>query len=505
MNLILLLNMRKNIILVLVLTVLVQNCTRLIYAQSHKVHNKVMICNITDGYLNLRRNASLHSPANSKIMQGEKVVVLEETKEQITIQEKTGYWYRVAKLNNKKDKGWVFSAYLVDLPVPYTLKSISSKAFIINAYPESAVSNAPWTSVFALFSPTGKTLAIQSINHFAIVKLNSLEKPITHENMWFGNILGFLPSGELLYSTDKATFLLNTKSRKSRNIMNKTFSTNNFRHGSFVIVSENLAVYLQAHSWEGTVYPILRYDLKTGVEKKGAPMFSSWQGQLSPKKNYIVFQYGDESTNSMEIYDIKNDAVLTFGEHFNMEKYFPDYFEENQSPIGWLEDGKKFLAGITMKSGDSWMILFDVVKKKIVWKKKRENWVFPADFQQLNNKTALLAFPSGTDVLELTLRTGEIKPTTLVKGRYFKVSSDQNKIAYFTAMNTEPGNMKPPELFIADVKAGTQTKILDLPYWHFGTSYKGMGVHPPVWSPENKFLLILGTRNILLIRNETEL
>ena len=98
--------------------------------------------------------------------------------------------------------------------------------------------------------------------------LERLGEAISYEDMRYGEILGFLPSGDLLYSTNQATFVLEHKTRISRKVTGQVFSTEALRNGSLVIISDELAIYGHGNSWGEPVESVNRLHLKTGEPSK---------------------------------------------------------------------------------------------------------------------------------------------------------------------------------------------------------------------------------------------
>ncbi|MDH5656165.1 MAG: hypothetical protein OEZ34_09670 [Spirochaetia bacterium] len=230
-------------------------------------------------------------------------------------------------------------------------------------------------------------------------------------------------------------------------------------------------------------------------------MYAFWYGQLSPAKNYILYEHGDESSNHVELYDIHKDQRIELKQSVYKENDFSG-ISTALSPIGWLSDGSHFLINVTIDKGIEFeyrVMLFNLNKRNIVWKTKTEDWIMPSYFQQVDSKTALVKFANSGIIKKLSLKTGKISTAARIKGKSYSISPDKRKIAYFPESDSSKTNIK--KICFHKIIIKTSDICLDLPRLTLANAYKGMGNHPPVWSTDGKFLYIPSENEVYVIQS----
>jgi Tol biopolymer transport system component len=95
------------------------------------------------------------------------------------------------------------------------------------------------------------------------------------------------------------------------------------------------------------------------------------------------------------------------------------------------------------------------------------------------------------DVYELSLADGKERQIRGISGKSLALSPDKKKIAF----------IKSNRVFTALINGGSKKTVLDLPpEWKPATDYKGMGEHPPMWSPTGDGLVLFGENQLLIAR-----
>ena len=359
----------------------------------------------------------------------------------------------------------------------------------------------------AMYSPSGKFLALQGASKFVVFpshdlgKSHNLGKSIDdlkkiHE--WNGKIIGFFPDGSLIYFNNNGVFTLDLIKEKAEKIFIPAvgkYLTEDFdlRSNSIVIASKDLIITGDgSYDWGGKMGNIFRYDLKRRRMTKGAriPMF--WYASLSPSAKYILYEHGAEDNNNTELYDVRENKNYSISDYFNFKKTLPELENTDEVPVAWLDDKDLFLAQISPQgdgygsSTNEWLVLFDVPGRKIIWKRPLEKWFFPTHFQQLDNNKGL--FVVDDSVYELSLTDGNSRKLSDIDGKSIAASPDGKTIA-FVMTN---------QLFVSSPDGRGKKLLCDIPLdWKAQTAYKAMGERPPLWSENGDMVILFGENQLL--------
>ena len=293
-----------------------------------------------------------------------------------------------------------------------------------------------------IYSPSVKFLAIQASSKFFLLNVQNLSESfdnLQNARKRDGQIIGFLPSETLIYSNGKETFALEPIKQESRKIFSQNLAhylnDNDLTDKIIVIVSNDLIITGDgSYDWNGKMGNIFRYDLKKKRVIKGARISNFWYASLSPSSKYILYEHGSDVNNNTDLYDISRDKNYPISEYFNFKNSFPKYEETDEYPIAWLRNQDRFLAGVNSNDDNDeigekvWLALFDVLGKKVSWKKLLDKWFFPSNFQKLDDNKALLSYEDG--VYELSLENGDLRKNTNIDGGQIAVSPDRTKITF---------------------------------------------------------------------------
>ncbi len=356
----------------------------------------------------------------------------------------------------------------------------------------------------AIYAPSGKHLAIQLKSGFFLLPtegLSSSTVSLAQTRMRQGQIIGFLPSGMLVFANRSRTYTLNPETQEQRQVLRSSLAQyivdGDLTDKSIVIVSNNLIVAGEGNfDWGGSMGNIFRYDLKQKRVIKGAPISGFWYAYLSPNSKYILYEHGSEENNNADLYDVLSDKNHEISKFFSFEKHFPRYTESDEAPIAWLSDENKFLAEISFgndESGDDPRHRF---LAKIVWAKQTNIGIWPHSFQQFSENKALVSVIKENDdgaheVYEISLTNGDTKVIEEINGDALAVSPDKKRVAFLEKNN----------LFIAAPDGSNKRLVVSaIPRWESQLAYKNMGQRPPLWSPSNDSLILFGRDQLVLVR-----
>jgi len=362
----------------------------------------------------------------------------------------------------------------------------------------------------AVYSPSGKFLAIQTASKFFLLPSQNLSKStvnLQESRSWNGKILGFLPSETLIFSNSDGIFSLEPTNLKSQKISSqnvaKLLHDKELTQKGFVIVSNDLIISGDgAYDWGAEKGNIFKFDLKRKRFSKGTKIFAFWYASASPSGKHILYEHGAEDNNNTDLYDISQDKNYPISEYFNFKKEFPEYKVTDESPIAWVESDK-FLAEISDNQFDEneasnsggaekkhfWLVLFDVTGKNVVWKKSVDKWLFPTAFQQLSENKALVNYED--EVYELSLIDGKMVKLPGIDGNSISVSPNKKRVAF----------LKSNQLFITSPNGSDKKLVLGFPEdWEHQTAYKGMGERSALWSADSNSLILFGNNQLFLIQ-----
>jgi hypothetical protein len=275
----------------------------------------------------------------------------------------------------------------------------------------------------AKYSPSGEWLAINTASRFYLLPtagldeaLANLEKTPSLE----GQVVGFMPSGKILYTTMKGTFTLDPATLKSNAIfqMTKDDEENErfYSQNALVVVSENLIVSGDGRFDIGLEKGnILRFDTRSSqhAPSRGARIDGFEYPTLSPSGRFVLYEHGAESSNHADFYDVRENVNHPMSKRFNFRAAFPRYKKTLEVPIAWV-DRDRFLAiveenklGVDVlyrqeyTDGTEWLVLCDASTGKIVWKKQAGITFLPSQFQQISPTKGIAQIK---DTLSLALR-----------------------------------------------------------------------------------------------------
>lgn len=341
------------------------------------------------------------------------------------------------------------------------------------------------------FSPEGSFIVLEKGDFFFIFDLDHPEKFNCDRQMLYGKMLGFLPSGHLLYLAPEGIFKLDVKTHVSRKIMENYSGYPDSEKKYFTIVSNSVAVFPFG------AMGVRRYNLENGERD-----FINYNvaenrviGKLvSSGKRYLAFIAGDESHTTSFVFDVENDAVIYLGK-IMVEEGLSEYYDIIAR--FWQESGHRLLALLWDEAESKGRLaLFDLPGKKILWHTQVED-AFHGQFQQLDANTALVssAYSKGAECCyELSLKDGKMKTSGRFTGNAFSISPGKTQIAYLrlSDLTETTGTL---ELFLTDINGKKHVKIFEKKNWYF-ISYAPYT--PPVYSHDGKYLFIYGHEHLLI-------
>ena len=355
----------------------------------------------------------------------------------------------------------------------------------------------------ATFAPSGEFLAIQGSSNFYVLPTRNLFdafKTLTDYPARTGKIIGFLPSGKLIYSDRGEIFSLNAANAQVERLFDKTASTplanKDFARKEYVIVSDDLIVTGDGnYDWGVGKGNIFRYDLSTKNVIKGPTIPAFWYASKSSDGRYVLYEHGAEANNNVELYDVSSNRNFAISKYFNFKKLFPSMKATDEVPIGWLANQNRFLALVEPNDEEQYtdnhtLVLFDVATKGIIWKTSLSHGLFPSSFQEIGDGRSLLCLDDG--IHELSLLNGKIITFPGFKGTQCSVSPDRMEIAFIES------NL----LKVIGTAGGNERDLFELPSnWKHAEDYKGMGSRPPLWSPTGDSLIMFGQGQLLLVQH----
>jgi hypothetical protein len=231
---------------------------------------------------------------------------------------------------------------------PAKIEKTSSGAIRINGVNE------------ALFSPSGKFLAIQSDEKFFLLPTENLNESIANLeklNPLNGQIVGFLPSDALIYSSANVVFSLEPATLKTQKLFTgaatKFLDGGRLKQKEIVVVSNDLIISGDGnYDWGGNKGNILKFDLRRRKFSRGAPIDAFWYASVSPDGKYVLYEHGAEDNNNADIYDIALNKNYPLSKYFNFKKEFPKYKWIDEMPIAWVGTNR-FLACSTLPKSES--------------------------------------------------------------------------------------------------------------------------------------------------------
>lgn len=355
----------------------------------------------------------------------------------------------------------------------------------------------------AIYSASGKFLAIQSGSKFFLLPTENLSETIQNlekSRARDGQIVGFLPSETLLYWHQNKIFALDPSASTERVLFSgnaaKLLSEQSLDAKEIVVVSDDLIVSGDGnYDWGADKGNIFKFDLKRKRFSRGAPIHAFWYASPSPSRRYVLYEHGAEDNNNSDLYDIAQNKNYPLAEFFNFKKEFPKYDATDEKPVAWI-GADKFLAEVSgngdgVENDGTFLVLFDAAAKKIVWKKPVERWLFPTAFQQLSADKALVNYEN--KVYELSLKDGKMAKISAVEGSSIAISPDKKRIAFFNSN----------QLFVAAISGDDKKSILELPAgWKHQEAYKAMGERTPLWSADGGSLILFGEKEMLFVKIE---
>ncbi len=342
------------------------------------------------------------------------------------------------------------------------------------------------------FSPSGRFVIFQLPASFLVVKSDKI--PTSTEQLQVmptteGYAIGFLPSELIAYKHSRTIRILDpVKGETKLAIPARDIDQSGldaFETRPLAIRSnEELITGDGSWDWGGSMGNIYSFDLRKQKITKKTKIPGMFYPQISSSGRYMFFEYGAEANNNAYIYNIRNNTNHSIHKYFGFKKEFPKFDEFSEAPIVWLRGQEKFLL-LVSEGGDSdnedseFLVLVDVPSRSIVWKSQLSQWFFPTHFQQIDEEFAVFSNESGVFYVELT--TGIIAGPKF-KGESASVSPDGKRVAYYQS-----------ETLMISENAGQNNKsIMALPgQSEIATSYKAMGMHSPIWTPDSKSLFVL--------------
>ncbi len=342
------------------------------------------------------------------------------------------------------------------------------------------------------FSPSGRLVIFQLPASFLVVKSDKI--PTSTEQLQAmptteGYAIGFLPSELVAYKQNRTIRILDpvkdeTKLAISERDIDES-GLDAFEARPLAIRSnEELFTGDGSWHWGGSMGNIYSFDLRQQKVTKKTKIPGMFYPQISSSGRYLVFEYGAEANNNAYIYNIRKNTNHSIHKYFGFKKEFPKFDEFSEAPIIWLRGQERFLLFVS-EGGDSdnedseFLVLVDVPSKRVVWKSQLSQWFFPTYFQQIDEEFAVFSNESGVFYVELT--SGIIAGPRF-KGESASVSPDGKRVAYYQSET----------LMISDNAGKNNKSIMALPgQSEIAKSYKAMGMHSPIWTPDSKSLFVL--------------
>jgi hypothetical protein len=362
----------------------------------------------------------------------------------------------------------------------------------------------------AVPSPSGRFVAVQASAKIIVLPAENLFKSFAAVSKFKprdGIILGFLPSDTLVYLTNEEIFGLDPVSQKTRLLLpretGEMLAGRTLIQNEFVLVSDELIVSGNGdYEMGGLPGNIFRYDLRRKRLTKGSKIKQFWYAALSPSRNFILYEHGGEQSNFTDFYDVRRDRNYEAAEYFDFRKAFPEFRKTNAFPLIWAGRGERFLAFVASgehpddikpedekEQGRTWLALFDIPARKIVWKKLTDKSAFPSAFQPAGAGKVLVNY--GAEVYELSLANGRERKLSGIDGSSLVVSPDKKRIAF----------IKANRVLTAFVDGSGTKPIFELPAgWKAAAGYKSMGERPPLWLPRGNALIFFGELELLIAR-----
>jgi hypothetical protein len=170
--------------------------------------------------------------------------------------------------------------------------------------------------------------------------------------------------------------------------------------------------------------------------------------------------------------NIATDKNYEVSDYFNFTKTFPEHKYISEFPINWINKNQ-FLAELILEGGslkhpNRWLILFDVEKREIIWKKQSTESIWPSNFWSLNEETAL--FYSEKGLYKLSLKDGDVSKIKGINGSPLGLNPNKQTIAFLENMT----------LYLSNLNGDVKKLLVDIDNWEGQEEYKGMGVRSVV-------------------------
>lgn len=344
-----------------------------------------------------------------------------------------------------------------------------------------------------IFSPKGDKLAILNKTSFVVIDADyEVVKKFkgSSEKQTYGNFVCFLPDGSVVYNCEAKTFKIQPGEEIGEQVLSEEIEGGD-SESKAAVVFDNDIIYSGdgSYDWGGKKGNVIKYNLRKGLVTRKCQINGYWYAQLSASKKYILYQYGSEENNNAYFYDIIKDKNYSVSDYFAFNRALKSGTDEE--PIIWIKNKDAFICGASayeegkshfLSESENWLVCCDIKSKKILWKVADKLSYFPDDWVQINEKEALIR--SGDTVYVMSVDNGMVKECNWINGaRKLSVSQDGKKIAYIKKNTLFVGNM----FSVNFRKVFTFSKDFIEQY-----SYKGMGTHCPVWSPDGKMIFYLG-------------
>jgi hypothetical protein len=214
-----------------------------------------------------------------------------------------------------------------------------------------------------------------------------------------------------------------------------------------------------------------------------------------------LYEHSNYDENHTDVYEVGRDISHSLVTRFGLKSLFPKYKYTDQFPIAWVSPSR-FLAVVQnnefkvdtpiyvpVDEGSPWLVLFDAVTGKIVWKTQIKDNFSPSEFQQPSPTSALAQIDK--KVYEISLPDGKLIERPIFKFTAFAASPDKKTMAFFDFR----------KLFVSAIDGENRKVIFDLPDdWKHDLDHKGLGVRPPLWSPDGETIIIFGEKQLYFVR-----